>query len=103
MMSNNLAKGLKRSALTVALGLCFASGVHAQSTTGSVFGKADAGQTVTVVSDTGMTRTVTADAGGKYSISSLPAGHYKVTSGSDTRDITVLVSSGAQVDFGAAT
>lgn len=103
MASNYLAKGLKRSALTVALGLCFAGGVHAQSTTGSVYGKADAGQTVTVVSDTGMTRTVTADASGRYSISALPAGRYKVTAGADTRDVMVLVSSGAQVDFGGAT
>lgn len=100
MVSNHLAKGLKRSALTVALGLCFASGVHAQSTSGSIFGKAEPGQTVTIVSDTGLTRTITVDASGRYNAGSLPAGRYKVTSGADTRDITVLVSSGAQVDFG---
>ena len=74
--------------------------MQAQSTSGSIFGKAAPGQTVTIVSDTGMTRTVTADANGKYNAVSLPAGHYKVTSGSDSRDVTVLVASGAQVDFG---
>ena len=102
MASNYLAKGLKRSALTVALGLCFAGGVHAQSTSGSIFGKAEPGQTVTIVGDTGLTRTITTDATGKYNAVALPAGHYKVTSGSDTRDVTVLVSTGAQVDFGGA-
>lgn len=40
MASNFLGTGLKRSALTVALGMCFASGVHAQSTSGAIFGKA---------------------------------------------------------------
>ena len=103
MSSSYVSKSLKRSALTVALGLCFAGGVHAQSTSGSIFGKAEAGQTITIVSDTGLTRTVTADANGRYSMASLPAGRYKVSSGADTRDITVRVASGVQVDFGATT
>lgn len=103
MASKNLVNGLKRSALTVALGLCFAGGVQAQSTSGSIFGKADAGQTVTIVSETGATRTVTADASGSFNALSLPAGNYKVTSNGTTRDVTVRVGSGAQVDFSAAT
>lgn len=102
MASHLFAKGLKRSALTVALGLCFAGVVQAQSTTGSIFGKAEAGQTITIVSDTGLTRTITADANGKYAVAALPAGHYKITSGSDSRDVTVLIASGAQVDFTSA-
>lgn len=103
MTSNKLAKGLKRSALTVALGLCFAGGVQAQSTTGSIFGKAEAGQTITIVSQTGQTRTVTADASGNFNVVSLPAGAYKVTSGGSSRDVVVRVGSGAQVDFAGAT
>jgi len=51
MASKNFATGLKRSALTVALGMCFAGGVQAQSTSGAIYGKADAGQTVTIVSE----------------------------------------------------
>ena len=65
MASNLFGKGLKRSALTVALGMCFASGVHAQSTSGAIYGKADPGQAITIVSDTGLTRTITADANGR--------------------------------------
>ena len=72
MASNYLAKGLKRSALTVALGLCFAGGVQAQSTTGSINGDAGAGATVTVQNQSGLTRTATADASGRYNIGSLP-------------------------------
>lgn len=103
MASNYFAKSLKRSALTVALGLCFAGGVQAQSTSGSIFGKADAGQTITIVSSTGLTRTVTADANGSFNVVSLPAGSYKVESGGSTRDVVVRVGSGAQVDFAGAT
>ena len=43
MASTYFSKGLKRSALTVALGMCFAGGVNAQSTSGAIFGKADPG------------------------------------------------------------
>lgn len=100
--SRYLSKGIKRTALSIALGVCVAGGVQAQSTSGSIFGKAEAGQTITIVSDTGLTRTITADASGRYNATSLPAGRYKVTSGSDTRDVTVLVSTGAQVDFAGA-
>lgn len=103
MASNYLAKGLKRSTLTVALGLCVAGGVQAQSTTGSVFGQAPAGSTVTITNNSGLTRTVTADADGRYAASNLPVGQYTVTSGGEQRQITVVVGSSANVSFGGAT
>lgn len=102
--SRYLSKGVKRTALSIALGMCFAGAVQAQSTSGSIFGKAEAGQAITIVSDTGLTRSVTADANGNYNATSLPAGNYKVTAGGNTRDVIVRVSTGAQVDFaGSAT
>ena len=107
MASNKyLAKGLKRSALTVALGLCFAGAVQAQSTTGTIYGHAEAGATVTVRNQAGITRTVTADSAGRYSIGSLPTGEYTVTieRGGQvvgTRSVTVLAGAGA--DAGATT
>ena len=53
-------RALRRSALTVALGLCFATNVHAQSNTaGAVFGQAAAGDTVVVESpSTGFKREI---------------------------------------------
>ena len=49
MASNYIAKGLKRSALTVALGLCFVGGVQAQTNTGgAINGSATAGDTITI-------------------------------------------------------
>ena len=47
-MASNFNKGLKRSALTVALGLCFAGGVQAQSSVGSIFGDTTANAAVTI-------------------------------------------------------
>jgi len=99
MASNYLAKGLKRSALTLALGLCFAGGVQAQSTTGGIYGTVPAGSSVTVTSNSGFSRTVTADANGRYNINNLPVGSYTVTSGDNKREITVTVGSGSNVSF----
>lgn len=102
MASNYLAKGLKRSALTVALGLCFAGGVQAQSTTGGINGSAPAGSTVTVTNNSGFTRTVTVDANGRFNINNLPVGNYTVTSGSEKREVVVTVGSSAAASFGGA-
>lgn len=103
MASKYFAKSLKRSTLSVALGLCFAGGVMAQSTTGAIYGDAGAaaaGATVTVKNQAGVTRTVTTDAAGRYNITSLPTGDYTVTierGGQvvSTRNVTVLAGAGA--------
>jgi len=100
MASNYLAKGLKRSALTIALGMCFAGGVHAQSSVGSVFGQADANAAVTIEStSTGVTRTITSDASGNFAFSQLAPGRYTVTSGGVSREILVKIGTGSQVDL----
>lgn len=108
MASKFLVKGLKRSALTVALGLCFVGGVQAQSTTGSIYGSAGEGATVTVKNNSGLTRTAAADAAGRYNLSSLPVGEYTVTverggQTIGTRTVTVRAGAGADVSFGGAT
>ena len=103
MASNYIAKGLKRSALTVALGLCFAGGVQAQSTSGGISGSAPAGSTITISNNSGLTRTITADANGRYNASNLPIGSYTVTSGDSKRQVVVTVGSNANVSFGGDT
>ena len=102
MASNYLAKGLKHSALAVALSLCFAGGVQAQSTTGGIYGSVPAGSTVTISNESGLTRTVTADANGRYAASNLPVGNYTVVSGNDRRTLVVTVGSNSNVSFGGA-
>lgn len=107
MASNHLAKGLKRSALTVALGLCLAGGVQAQSTTGSIYGTVPSGDGTTIVvkNESGLSRTVTADASGRYTVGSLPIGNYTVTVERGgkvvgTRGVTVRAGAGADGSLG---
>lgn len=102
MASKHLSKGLKRSALTVALGLCVAGGVQAQSTTGSISGTVPAGSSVTISNNSGLNRTITADANGRYNASNLPVGSYTVVSGGSKRDVVVTVGNNINVSFGGA-
>ena len=106
MASKYLAKGLKRSALSIALGLCFAGSVQAQSTTGNVYGSATAGSTVTVKNASGLTRTITVDESGRYNISNLPVGNYTVTveqGGKQVSSSTVTVRAGAGAEASLGT
>jgi len=100
MAVRHIVKGMKRSALTVALGLCFAGGVQAQSSVGSIFGDAAANATVTIQNEaTGLSRASTADASGRFTFPQLAPGTYKVTSGGVTREIQVRVGTGSQVSL----
>ena len=102
MASKYLSKGMKRSALTVALGLCFVGGVQAQTNTaGAVGGQAAAGDTITVSNPaTGFSRTITVGADGNYRFAQLPIGQYTVTrNGGSPRTVTVNVGTASNVDF----
>jgi hypothetical protein len=102
MASKIISKGLKRTALSVALGMCFAGSVYAQSnSTGSIAGTTTAGSTVVIENPaTGFRREITAGADGGYRISSLPTGTYKVTAGGQTRDVTVTIGGTATASLG---
>ncbi|MBP3983072.1 TonB-dependent receptor [Pseudoxanthomonas helianthi] len=108
--SKYFSKGAKRTALSVALGMCVAGGVQAQSnTTGSVFGQASSGETVVVENPaTGFRREVVVGADGAYRISALQPGRYNVTlrraDGSTVvrEAVGVSVGTGTPVSFAAA-
>lgn len=107
MSSKDIGRSLKRSALVLAMGVCFAGAVQAQSTTGNVFGSVPAGTTVTVRNASGLTRTVSVDSSGRYNISTLPVGRYTVTAERDgqvvgTREVTVLAGAASDVSFGGS-
>ncbi|RDJ00665.1 Oar protein [Dyella solisilvae] len=80
----------------------------AQSTTGTIFGQAEAGETVTVTGSTGVSRSAAVDDSGRYRISSLPLGTYVVTlqkNGAtvDTRNnVSITVNAGTEVSFASA-
>ncbi len=102
MASKNLAKGLKRSALTVALGLCFVGGAYAQTNAaGAITGSANPGDTITITNASrGFSRTITVGADGNYRFSALPTGQYEVSdNGGAARPATVNVGTTTTVDF----
>ena len=75
-------KTFRRAGLSVALGMCIAGGVQAQSTTGSIQGSVPVSAGTTTVqasNNSGFSRTVTVDANGRYNLSGLPVGNYTVT------------------------
>ncbi|WP_133478115.1 TonB-dependent receptor [Cognatilysobacter segetis] len=99
---------LRRSALTVALGMCFTGPVLAQSASGNVFGQAAAGSTVLVESpETGFRREVTVSSDGTFRLTALQPGTYRVTvrgaDGQTTVRERVVVNAGVgtSVDFAA--
>ena len=109
MKRTSLNRNLRRSALTVALGLCFTSGVvNAQQASGALFGQATSGETVIIENPaTGFRREVPVGADGTYRASAIQPGTYRVTlkraDGSTVvRDVTVNIGTGTPVNFSAA-
>jgi outer membrane receptor protein involved in Fe transport len=103
---NKSTRNLRKSALCMALGLCIASlaaPVMAQSVTGAVAGRANAGAQITVTNEaTGASRTVTADADGSYRVAQLPPGEYTVASGGAPLRATVSIGGTTTVNLGSA-
>jgi|GEM_PF-6116363 len=83
----------------------FSANVSAQSTTGSIFGQAGPGETITVTSSTGLTRQAEADSSGRYRIGNLPLGSYSISLSAhgnvvDRREhVTLTVNAGTEVSF----
>ena len=102
MASNNFAKGLKQSALTIALGMCFVGGVQAQTNTaGAINGHAASGDTITLSSPTtGFSRTVTVGSDGNYRFAQIPTGQYQVSrNGGASRSVSINVGTTSNIDF----
>ena len=108
MSKRTFNRALRRSALTMALGVCFNSTIYAQSnTSGAVFGQASAGEKVLVENPaTGFSREIAIGTDGTYRVSSLSPGNYRVTlqradGTTSTREVSVNVGTGTAVNFTA--
>ena len=91
----------RSGAMGVAFGLSISSAACAQSSEGSIHGRATPGAKVTITStDTGSTRQVTVDADGAFSAPKLPPGPYRVSSdGGASHDVEVAIGSGTAVSL----
>ena len=95
-----LSRKIKRSALSIALGMCVVGGVQAQSAVGSIFGSVQPNASITIQNpQTGLSRTITAGSDGRFTFSQLPTGKYVVTADGQTREVEVKIGSGSQVSF----
>lgn len=100
---------VRSKAMVIALGICGAvasTAAFAQSTAGSLYGWAPAGQTISIKgTDSGFHRSVTANEKGHYSVNVVPAGSYVVTLEKDGQpvvthqNVNVIVGRGQEVDF----
>lgn len=99
---------LRRLAMGALVGACAVGSAtaFAQATAGNIFGKAPAGDTVSVQSTTsGLRRQDQVDAKGRYYIGPLPVGNYTVTLEENGRpvvkhlNVPVVVDRGSKVDF----
>ncbi len=97
----------RKSVLCMALGLCLASmasmPVLAQSVTGAVAGRAEAGAQITVTNAaTGVTRSATASADGSYRIGQLAPGQYTMSANSgEPVSVTVSLGGTTTVNLGS--
>lgn len=92
------AQALRRTSLSIAVGLMISSVAYAQSSEGTLYGQAKANASVSITNvDNGSTRTVQTDASGKFTLPKMQPGRYKVTSAGVTREATVAIGSGTQV------
>jgi outer membrane receptor protein involved in Fe transport len=87
----------------MALGLCLSSlatPVLAQSVTGAVAGRAQAGAQITVTNEaTGLSRTTTVGSDGNYRVAQLPPGNYTVTGGGAPVPISVSLGGTTTVNL----
>ncbi len=108
-LTKRLARGMALAGVIGTLAMASVSTVSAQTTMGSIFGKAPAGDSITVHSDTGAGRTVKVDATGRYKALGMPMGNYTVTLKRDGKaiaehiNVQVVASRGSEVDFKCGT
>ncbi|MGB0836075.1 MAG: TonB-dependent receptor plug domain-containing protein [Psychrobium sp.] len=98
MNSNVFKRSLTAMAVTVSLGMSMPA--FADNSSGSIYGRAMEGKTVTIKNPaTGFTRSVVIGDNGRFNFPKLPTGNYTVSNGSRTNNVTVTIGTGSSVDF----
>jgi hypothetical protein len=89
---------MTRTALALAASMLVSSVAYAQNSEGSIYGKAKAGQKITITSvDTNTARQIVASPDGSFVQTKLPPGNYTIVADGVSREVTVSIGSGTQV------
>jgi len=99
MKKKDAAAAFRRTAISVAVGMCIAGVVHAQGADGNIVGKAKAGASVMLTGPSGVSTQAKAQPDGSFSFSKLAPGTYKVTSDGATRDVVVAAGVDSRVSL----
>ena len=79
-----------RSAIALAVAMCFTGSAYAQNADGTIFGRAKAKEQIQIQNvENGSVRTIEASKDGEFTVPRLPSGQYKVTAGGVTKDVVV--------------
>src|SRR5688572_19696890 len=89
----------RRSAISLAVGLCLSGVVYAQSADGNILGTAKSGAVVTLTAPGGKETQITARPDGTFSFARLPAGNYRVTADGVTREVIVAAGVDSRVSL----
>ena len=97
--NNQKASFARRSAIALAISMCFTTVALAQSSEGSIFGRVAVSKArITLESvENGSVRHIDANADGSFNFSKVAPGKYKITSGSVTREVEVTIGTGTEV------
>lgn len=97
MKNRNAAAAFRRTAISIAIGMCIAGVVHAQGADGNILGKAKSGATVTLTGPGGVSAQARAQPDGSFSFPRLAPGTYKVSSDGVTHDVVVAAGVDSRV------
>src|SRR6187402_3412069 len=99
MIESKAVAAFRRTAISLAVGMCLSGAVHAQVVDGNIVGKAKGGAAVTLVGPGGNEARATAQPDGTFSFSKLKPGSYKVTSDGVTREVAVAAGVDSRVSL----
>ena len=102
MKQNNAVAAFRRTAISLAVGMCLSGAVYAQSADGSILGKAKGGAAVTLTAPGGKTTLATAAPDGTFTFSKLPPGTYRVTADGITREVVVAAGVDSRISVESA-
>ncbi len=102
MKKRDAAAAFRRTAISVAIGMCIAGVVHAQGADGNIVGKAKAGASVTLTTPSGATTQAKAQPDGSFSFSKLAPAPTRCRATASRADVVVAAGVDSRVALEAA-